>query len=47
MLDELVPKATGREAKIEKKKARAEKKRSRGYSPGDPVCNMYAVTVLY
>ena len=34
------------EAKIEKKKAGAEKRRARGYSPGDPVCNTYAVTVL-
>ena len=34
MLDELLPKATGREARIEKKRARAEERRAREISPG-------------
>lgn len=33
VLDELLPKATGREAMIEKKRVRAEKKRDRELSP--------------
>ena len=34
VLDELLPKATGREARIEKKRARAEERRAREISPG-------------
>lgn len=34
MLDEMLPKATGREARVEKKKVRAEKRREKEYSPG-------------
>jgi len=33
-MDEFAPKSTGREAKIEKKKIRAEKRRERDLSPG-------------
>ena len=33
-MDELLPKATGHAAKIEKKKARAEQRRERELSPG-------------
>lgn len=33
MLDELLPKATGKEARVEKKRARAEKRREREISP--------------
>ena len=33
-LDEMLPKATGREARVEKKKIRAEKRKEREYSPG-------------
>lgn len=34
VMDELLPKATGREARFEKKKIRAEKRRDREVSPG-------------
>ena len=34
VMDELLPKATGKEAKFEKKKIRAEKRRDREISPG-------------
>ena len=34
VMDELLPKATGKEARIEKKKIEREKKRARGTSPG-------------
>ena len=33
-MDELLPKATGKEARFEKKKIRAEKRREREISPG-------------
>ena len=35
VLDELLPKATGREARLEKKRVRAEKRRDREISPGE------------
>lgn len=35
VLDELLPKATGREAKFEKKRARADARRDKEYSPGE------------
>lgn len=35
VLDEMLPKATGREARIEKKRGRAEKRREREISPGN------------
>jgi len=35
VLDEMLPKATGREARIEKKRARAEERRAREISPGE------------
>ena len=39
MLDELVPKAApGREARLEKKKMMAQKRREREISPGSCVC---------
>lgn len=39
MLDELVPKAApGREARLEKKKMTAQKRREREISPGSCVC---------
>lgn len=34
VMDELLPKATGKEARIEKKKIEREKKRARETSPG-------------
>ena len=34
VMEELVPKATGREARLEKKKMHAEKRRNREISPG-------------
>ena len=34
MLDEMLPKATGKEARFEKKRIRAEKRREREISPG-------------
>ena len=34
VMDELLPKATGKEARFEKKKIRAEKRRDREISPG-------------
>ena len=34
VMDELLPKATGKEARFEKKKVRAEKRRDREISPG-------------
>lgn len=34
VLDELLPKATGKDARLEKKKIRAEKRRDREISPG-------------
>ena len=34
VLDELLPKATGKEARFEKKRIRAEKRRDREISPG-------------
>jgi len=34
-MDELLPKATGKEAKFEKKKIEREKKRAREGSPGE------------
>ena len=36
VLDELLPKATGREARVEKKRIRAEQRREREISPGTP-----------
>ena len=36
VLEEMLPKATGREARIEKKRARAEERRAREISPGEP-----------
>ena len=35
VLEEMLPKATGREARIEKKRARAEERRAREISPGE------------
>lgn len=35
VMDELLPKATGKEARIEKKKIEREKKRARQTSPGN------------
>ena len=34
-MEELVPKATGREAQLEKKKRRAEQRRDKELSPGE------------
>ena len=34
-MEELVPKATGKEARLEKKKVRADRKREREMSPGE------------
>ncbi len=37
-MDELLPKATGKEARAEKKRMRAEKRREKEMSPGIPFC---------
>ena len=38
VMDELLPKATGKEARLEKKRVRAEKRRDREISPGVACC---------
>ena len=37
VMDELLPKATGKEARFEKKRIKAEKRRDREISPGESV----------
>ena len=39
MLDELLPKATGKEARVEKKRVRAEQRKEREMSPGIQFCS--------
>ena len=47
VLDELLPKATGKEARVEKKRVRAEQRREREISPGSCALDPFWLTSQY